>query len=156
MVIIMIQAKVMLIIKRMVRPGWMRWIKKINDFGRASKEDDIWFAPGPILYVSEQSVFVVPVQPVSVFVCPGHLYLCARDICICCLEEEEGWTLIQRPATLSGFHTSTHHLYACCYITCNIMYILFIVFCRNFENEKTHPQHWIIMFHNNPNLKCIS
>ena len=73
-----------------------------------------------IFGVSEPSVFVVPVQPVSVFVCPGHLYLCAQDICICCLEEE-GWTwltLIQRPATLSGFHTFTHHLCASC-LTCN-------------------------------------
>ena len=57
-----------------------------------------------IFGASEQSVFVVPVQQVPVFVCPGHLYLCAQDICICCLEE--GWpTLIQRPATLSCFHT---------------------------------------------------
>ena len=43
----------------------------------------------------------------SVFVCAGHLYLCARDICICCKQAQARPTLIQRPVTLSGFHTFT-------------------------------------------------
>ena len=92
-----------------------------------------------IFGLSEQSVFVVPVQPVSVFVCPGHLYLCARDICICCKQAQARPTLIQRPVTLSGFHTftsrriCTHAKYLSYFFMLCLDLLFFIGFYENVE-----------------------